>query len=674
MLKIYSKGNILLVICLLVLSVISSCKKDEDVTLSATQLLSYGPSPALRGGDLRFIGNNLDKVTAVILPNGLEVTTFKTKTPQLLVIEVPQATMPGRVALKTANGTIEAKSMLTISEPITIASVSPAKVRPGDVVTITGTYLNLIEEVIFANNKVVTAFESHTKERIQVRVPETAQTGPVVVSNGEEEPILVTSATALEVTLPSISGVTPNPVKAGSNLTINGTNLDLAKEIVFAGNRKVTEFTVSPDKNQITVTVPANAEDGKIKLVAASLVEVESAQAVTMVVPTISGITPSPAKNNSTITVRGTNLDLVNRVMFAGDVEGTIGSKSATELTVTVPATATDGTVTFHTAANKSVASATALTLVRPAITSVAPTTVKTLQNITIQGTNLDVVDKVVFTGGTEGTIVTRSATELVVTVPTRTQSGTFKLVTTNGTEVTSTQSLTVEAGNVPTISNIPTSVKPGEMLVIEGMKLDLATEVIFPGGLKATQFGAKTATRLEVRVPEKTEIGKGRVRFVTADGDETESPEINFVGSIAYYIYNNSLNSAWQKWNGWGTATQDMENTEHPKSGANAIKVVYNNAYGALQLHSTNANVLNGYTHLVISIYGTINNSRISIHGKTGGGAEFTEHVVTVKAGEYTTFEIPLANFKTETMSELWIKNYGENPNTIYVDEIGLR
>ena len=64
-----------------VLFVLNNCKKDDDIASGLVQLNSFGPSPALRGGDLRFIGTNLDQVTAVILPNNVEVTTFKTKTP-----------------------------------------------------------------------------------------------------------------------------------------------------------------------------------------------------------------------------------------------------------------------------------------------------------------------------------------------------------------------------------------------------------------------------------------------------------------------------------------------------------------------------------------------------------------------------------------------------------------
>ncbi|MCB0529185.1 MAG: hypothetical protein KDC65_11950, partial [Saprospiraceae bacterium] len=45
---------------------IDACKKDDD-TSDLIQLNSFGPSPVLRGGELRFIGANLDRVTAIVL-------------------------------------------------------------------------------------------------------------------------------------------------------------------------------------------------------------------------------------------------------------------------------------------------------------------------------------------------------------------------------------------------------------------------------------------------------------------------------------------------------------------------------------------------------------------------------------------------------------------------------
>jgi hypothetical protein len=567
----------------------NACEKDEKS--DKIVLLSWGPSPALRGGDLKFIGENLDRVTAVWLPDSLEgggigtieITTFKTKTPELLVITVPEETDAGVVVLKTPQGDIIPKTMLGISEPITIDTIYPLTIRPGNLVTIEGDYLYLIKQVIFSTNKVVTEFVSHSKTKIELNVPADAQTGIVTLSNGAEIPILVESAFPLEVVLPGATGMSPNPVKAGSQLTITGTDLDLTNEIIFGGNKKVSAF-VSKTATQIVVVVPADAQDGKIKLVPLSGVEVESAADLIMVVPTITNITPNPAKTGANITIQGTNLDLVTSVVFGGNTTGEIQTGgSATAITVKVPSNAIAGAVTLNTAANKSVVSSSALNLVKPAITNIDPLTLLTKESVTITGTNLDIVDTVIFAGNKAVKITGASETEIVVTVPAGSKSGTITLVATNGERVVSTQSLTISPAEAPNITDMPSSAAPGSIINIRGTLLNLFSEVIFPGNIKATMFGIKTDTLLQVYIPLNVTQGTGRITFITIEGEEIQSPEISILGvepvADPTLIINNFDETGHDlTWDNWGS---NVELGNDPAIG-----------FSGKYLHGTNTNL----------------------------------------------------------------------------------
>ena len=167
--------KISLVLCLLLAGFMTiSCDKDDEDVSPATQLLSFGPSPALRGGDLKFIGKGLDKVTAIVLTDNVEVSSFKTKTPELIVLSIPDATVDGPVTLKTPDGNITTKTILEISEPIAITSLTPAKLRPGATLTIEGTYMNLVKQVIFSSKKAVSAFKSQSQQKLEVVVPSDA--------------------------------------------------------------------------------------------------------------------------------------------------------------------------------------------------------------------------------------------------------------------------------------------------------------------------------------------------------------------------------------------------------------------------------------------------------------------------------------------------------------------
>ncbi len=532
-----------------------ACNKDDDEggIGTAVQLLSFGPSPALRGGELRFIGHNLDKVTSIVLSDNVTVSTFTTKTPELIVITVPQETVDGLVVLKTPNGDLTTKTILKISEPITLTSITPQSARPGAVIALEGDYLNLIQEVIFNNRKTVARadFISQTRTKLEVRIPEDAQTGKVVISNGLADPILIESETELVVTLPSVTQLAPNPVKAGTALTITGADLDLAQEVIFSGGSRVNTFT-SASATELVLNVPADAKDGAIKLVAKSLVEVETATILTMMVPTITGMTPNPAKNGGNITVTGTNLDLIVRATFGGDKQGTLLGGSPTSIQVQVPIDATESTVTFVTAADKSVVSGSTLNLVKPTITAVAPQDIQFNNELTITGNHLDLVALVQFTGGTEVEVTNGTLNEVKVNIPVGTASGPITIVTHNGESVTSSQSLNILASTSATITGMPTQAKPGDMISIVGENLDEITEVIFPGNVSATMFGQKTATLIEVFIPLTVDRGVGVITLITVNGELVISPPINIQGvdpvadpSLVFFNFD-GLNSWW--------------------------------------------------------------------------------------------------------------------------------
>ncbi|KAA3622745.1 MAG: cell shape determination protein CcmA [Bacteroidetes bacterium] len=533
MYKPYKFLSFLFVGLLSVMVFFSSCNKDDDDTpTDEIQLLSFGPSPALRGGTLQIIGTNLDKVSAVVLPDNIEVASFDSKTSEKIELTIPEETVEGHIVLKTPDGDITSLTILTISEPIVLASFSPEVVKPGDMLTISGDYLNLINTVIFSSDVAIgdTAFVTHTRETIEVAVPENAQTGTIAVSNGEPVPIVVESETELEVALPVISDMAPNPVKAGAMLTITGTDLDLVRVMKFAGTSAVTSFE-SQSETTIEVLVPADAHDGNLVLGVASLVEVSSENELLMVVPQISGIAPNPVKNGEDLTITGTDLDLVTAVSFGGGSNGSISSASETELVVNVPLEAVEGTVTLHTAADKSVSSADVLTLVVPTITGFSPEEGQFGDEITISGTNLDLVTSVIFGGDVSATPNMVAGDMLTVNIPVGSATGVLSVVTGNGTVVTSETEFALGLSTNAVINNMPTLASIGQMISIEGESLDELNEVIFPGEVPATMFGQKTATLIEVFVPEGTSTGVGNIKFITFTGEEFFSPEINIQG-----------------------------------------------------------------------------------------------------------------------------------------------
>ena len=94
-----------------------------------------------------------------------------------------------------------------------LASVSPLEVNPGEVITITGEYLNLIKEIIFADNVIVTEFESQERKEIKVKVPVEAKTGQIIISDGAEIPNWIYSEEMLTVALPTYTKSSTGTIK-----------------------------------------------------------------------------------------------------------------------------------------------------------------------------------------------------------------------------------------------------------------------------------------------------------------------------------------------------------------------------------------------------------------------------------------------------------------------------
>ncbi|WP_075590943.1 glycan-binding surface protein [Labilibacter marinus] len=513
-------------------SLLTSCEKDEKNGTNEVTLYSYGPMPIARGAELQFIGENLDKVTSIIIPPSIEIISseFTAQDKKGIMLTVPQEAVEGYVELLAGETSITTKTEIGFSEPISIASFTPQSIKPGAVLTIDGDYLNLVGEVIFTDRVAIDSsmFITKSRKQLTLEVPAEAQTGKIAVSNGADEPIIIYSETDLSVTIPTLTAIAPNPVKASSDLTITGTDLDLVTSITFGGDLEVEEF--EEDGSTIVVEVPESAMDGKVMLNLASGLMVTSSDDLVMVVPTLS-VSPTTIKNGGTLTVTGENLDLISEVQFAGEAMGTIeAGGSATEIMVTVPDAALTGEVVFKTKASKSVSGG-ELTLVNPVITSFAPSSAKPNTDVVISGTDLDLVKKVIFAGDIEGAIISKLETDLTVTIPVGAITGAIKLIAINGTEVMS-------SGELEVLQNLPNFISfseskgvPGKILTLNGTKMDLIKELIFPGNYTATAYGEKNDSKVEVYVPEDVPVGFGQISMITYEGEEGLLPELFFGG-----------------------------------------------------------------------------------------------------------------------------------------------
>jgi hypothetical protein len=521
--------------------IFSSCEPDDEGSSSQIVLQSYGPMPVARGAELRFIGENMDKVTSIILPEDIEITkaAFTSVEPNLIKLTVPQEAVEGLVVLKTPQGDITTKTPIGFSEPISIESFTPTTIKAGSELTIKGDYLNLVGEVIFTDKVVVDSsnFVSKSRYELKLIVPAEAQTGKIAVSNAASDPIIVYSVADLVVALPSVTTIAPNPVKPGANLTITGTNLDLTTKIIFGGDKQVTSF-VSKSATTLVVTVPANAITGAVTLVIPSGIEIAAGN-ITLVEPTavIEDLKVSYGVDE-TVVISGTDLDLVKTATFTGG-EATAVAITNGKINLKVTAVAKSGLITL-TMANGTTITVDGFVTTKPVAT--LPSNATPLDELSIVSTLGSRVKTVKF-GDLEAE-ATAIGGGFKVIVPLEAETGDVTLVMDNG-ETVAAGKININAFTFCAVSEFASEkTTMGDLLecsVVNGASL---TNVLLNNA--NTQY-LLVGTKLYVAVGVK--VGDNKMTLVSGTTKVDYTIKVEASGIVETVLYNTPLELAnWSK------------------------------------------------------------------------------------------------------------------------------
>ncbi len=517
----------LLAMCL---TIFAGCQEEmvstEQYDDSEVLLKAYGPQPVMRGGELRFLGSNLDQVVEVIIPGVepiTEITTIAKGVPSEIRVIVPKdGPEPGLVTLKTADGReLVTKTALSFEEPILIESFAPESVAAGDVLTLNGDYFNLIHEVIFSDGVLVSEkdFVKHTRYEIQVKVPVEARTGVIGIGdvdelNSEDPNVfanVIYSEDELVVAQPEVTKMEAVRYKVGETVKVTGKNFQYVAALNLPGISGV-EFALNNANTEITFTLPAMAQDGQVVLVAKSGVEIVAGDYET-VVPTDVKVESAPVKAGETLTIKGNDLDLVTGIELAGSVWAEYSSQEDGSITFVMPDTATEGDAVLHMANGKSVV--VAYTLVKPAVTEL-PASASAGSEMSISGADLDLVKSVTFGGGLTVEVAAVDGV-ITVAVPTTAESGVLKLNLANGTFV-ETESVTIDKPVACYITELPgadVEVRGGSVLTVPVANEDKLTGVQVNG--KDVDY-ILNKTALYISLPQMA--GKGTtITLISSNG-----------------------------------------------------------------------------------------------------------------------------------------------------------
>lgn len=531
---IYSR--ILFVMLVILAVTFSACSSDDDDNNSGTVIFeTFGPSPALRGSQLTFIGKNMDKVTSVILPDNITITDIEVINSEQIKVTIPQDAKEGYVKLVAEGVEYTSKTLLTYTEPISVSKIAPSPVKAGQTLTIEGDYLNLIQKVIFSDGVEVGCEEFATweREKIEVVVPREAQTGIIILADTAAIPVELKSETELQVVLPSVAEVVDlTGKKPGDIISVSGKDLDLVESVQLP-NEETVEFTIKD--NVLSFTLPEGVTDGSIVMVAYSGVHVAIAN-IGMAVPSELVATPATGiKDGTEITVKGINMDLVTTVTFPGVEEPvTPASKSATEIKVTAPEGTISGDLILNTASGNT--ASVAITTLKPEVLSYNPASVAAGNNVVINGKNLDLVASVTFGGNVKVEVTPSSATALTVNVPVDAETGKIILTMKNG-ETVEAPSLTVtkpEFCYVPVLPGSDEEIKSGSILILEDIQnADKLTNVQVNGN--NVQYILQGST-LNILVPSNAN-GNTPFTLISSNGEVTYTIYITSSGIVETVI-----------------------------------------------------------------------------------------------------------------------------------------
>ena len=588
--KIKSLMSFVLLSCLMAVG-LTACSDDDLSTNQYQQgvhLNVFGPSPVMRGGSVHFYGSNLDQVKQVLIPGMDPVTNFeilKAGIPSEIVVlldkEKPQ---PGKITLITnTDEKIVTLTDLTYIEGIEYASdnqFAPAVVQPGAVLTINGEYLNLVNEVIFADNVTVNAedFVSQSRYKIEVTVPEEARTGKVILSDGAEIPNWIYSDEILQVTTPIVDKVTTPrgtaaqqetvACKLGETVTVIGQFFNLVAGVTIgdAETSYITveedQLTVSDDGKTLSFTLPAEAPDGDIDLICRSGVAIPVAILET-VAPAECVAAPNPAKNGQPLTISGKDLDVVASIEMPNVSDAVEFNCNDGKIVIpAVPASAQEGNLVLRMANGKGVE--VAYTLVKPVVTAYNPNPVSAGGALTVQGKDLDLVASVNFGEGSDvaEASVAADGTSMTLTVPMNAASGAPTLNLINGTTVVAPE-ITVNEATFCYVKELPgedVELKAGAAMTLVVANGDKLTGVEVNGA--AVQYVLTEGNKLIIGLPESCGAGT-KIRLVSSNGeitytlDVTPNTEVNTViwtGAVDLNAW--SIN--WQFGDGTQSAGED--------------------------------------------------------------------------------------------------------------------
>ena len=395
---------------------------------------------------------------------------------------------------------------------ISLQSFGPCPVLRGGTLYLYGTNLDQIESVNLPGADPITYFEtlqSGRNSKISIQVPdEKCEPGQIVLKTKKGGEITsvspITYREDIEITKFYVGNEGILVGNVGDVVTIKGDYLNLMHGVIFAGSDTIKEAEfVGHDRYTIQVKIPVEARTGVITLTDTIKdgTSLETKEELTINTPEATPIKDRNIKAGEILSIKGASFDQIASVKFEGATvdAADFKSQSAAEITVAVPAKATDGTFYVVTKSGIEVPVGNIITVV-PTQLVATPNPVKNGAELTITGKDMDLITGIAFPNAASSQLNKIETTQVTSTVSEDAQEGDITLSLANGKTVTVAYTLVK-----PTVASCtPAAITAGEKTIIKGTDLDLVKSITFPGDVEQTvdKFAAQNAQAIAVTVP----------------------------------------------------------------------------------------------------------------------------------------------------------------------------
>jgi IPT/TIG domain/Proprotein convertase P-domain len=497
---------------------------DDPFTIAAVEpwILDFAPTSGGVGTVVTLNGTDFTGATAVAF-HGTAATSVTVDNDWQITATVPAGATTGTIAVTTPGGTGYSDDPFTVIPAPTVSGFAPTSGPVGTVVTLTGTHLTGATVVAF-HGTAATSVTVDNDWQITATVPAGATTGTIAVTTPGGSAASAASFTVIQpltVTAPnggetyakysSQTATWSTPAQTTGTFGLwavseaDGTHLWIDSQDAVAGQTSYSlDWYVTQPPGDYRLRVSYGVLGGPWPATDYS----DAPFTITAAEPWVSGFTPTSGGVGTVVTLDGVDLTGASVVAFNGTAATSVTVDNDWQITATVPAGATTGTIAVTTPGGTGYSYDPFTVIPAPTVSGFAPTSGPVGTVVTLTGTNFSGATVVAFHGTAATSVTVNNDSQITATVPAGATTGTIA-VTTPGGSAASAASFTVTVlPAAPTVSGFtPTSGPVGTVVTLTGTGFSGATVVAFHGTAAVT-FTLVNPTHITATVPAGATTG----------------------------------------------------------------------------------------------------------------------------------------------------------------------